>query len=249
MSLDDRFAAALAAASPDPGEPALLPDRLARAAARVLAVDGSGSDVGVGFSVRAGARGRTPLAASSAEAGRAERLQFTVGAGPCTAVYDTGQPVFAVPTDLRSRWPAYADLLFARTPYRGVVCLPLRSTLTGIGVLDVFLAEPADVPRLDVFDALAVGELITSALGDTALWSSWTAADSPAWLHTPAALRRAAVWEAVGRVAAAWDVDAPAALALLRAHAWATGRSVDSLAADLLAGRLTPADVAGRPAD
>ncbi|OMQ14198.1 GAF domain-containing protein, partial [Modestobacter sp. VKM Ac-2676] len=52
-------------------------------------------------------------------------------------------------------------------------------------------------------------------------------------------------WEAVGRTTTAWDVDAPSALALLRAHAWTTGRSVDSVAADLLAGRLTPGEVAG----
>ncbi|MGY1843740.1 GAF domain-containing protein [Modestobacter sp. SYSU DS0875] len=246
MSLAERFSAALAAETPGPagaGELELLPDRLARAAARVLAVDG------VGFSVRAGARGRTPLGASSPEAGRAERLQFTAGEGPCAAVYGTGQPVFAVSADLHRRWPAYADLVLAGTPFRGVVCLPLRSALTGVGVLDVFLADPEDVPRLDVFDAFAVGALITSALGDAALWSSWTAEDGPGWLHTPAAARRATVWEAVGRSATAWDVDAPAALALLRAHAWGTGRSVDSVAADLLAGRLTPADVAGRLPD
>ncbi|MGY1839735.1 MULTISPECIES: GAF domain-containing protein [unclassified Modestobacter] len=240
MSLAGRFAAALAAEPGGSGELELLPDRLARAAARVLAVDG------VGFSVRAGARGRTPLGTSSPEAGRAERLQFTAGDGPCAAVYDSGQPVFAVAEDLRRRWPAYAELLLTGTPFRGVVCLPLRSTLTGVGVLDVFLTEPQDVPRLDVFDALAVGALITSALGDAALWSSWTAADGPGWLRTPAAARRAAVWEAVGRTSTAWDVDAPSALALLRAHTWATGRSLDSVAADLLAGRLTPGDVAGR---
>ncbi|MGY1856887.1 GAF domain-containing protein [Modestobacter sp. SYSU DS0290] len=243
MGLGRRFAAALASEQADGQDPALLPDRLARAAAGVLAVDG------VGFSVRAGTRGRIPLGASSPEASRAERLQFTAGEGPCTAVYGTGHPVLAMPQDLRHRWPAYADLLLTGTPFRGVVCLPLRSALTGVGVLDVFLAEPADVPQLDVFDTLAVGELITSALGDAALWSSWTAADGPGWLHTPAAARRAAVWEAVGRATTAWDVDAPAALAMLRAHAWATGRSVDSVAADLLAGRLTPADVSGRPAD
>jgi hypothetical protein len=36
---------------------------------------------------------------------------------------------------------------------------------------------------------------------------------------------------------------------LLRGYAYATGRSVDSVAADLVSGRLVPADIAGRPTE
>jgi hypothetical protein len=53
----------------------------------------------------------------------------------------------------------------------------------------------------------------------------------------------------VGRTGFALDLDAPEALALLRAHAYAGGRSLDSVAADLISGRLVPADVVDRPGD
>jgi len=79
------------------------------------------------------------------------------------------------------------------------------------------------------------------------VWSARSGAAGPDWLHSPAAGRRAAVWRAVGSLSASLDVDAAAALAVLRAHAWATGRSVDSVAADLVSGRLVTADVVGRP--
>ena len=79
------------------------------------------------------------------------------------------------------------------------------------------------------------------------VWSTWSEATGPDWLHSPAAVRRAAVWQAVALTSAALDTGTTEALTALRAHARAEGRTVDSLAADLVDGRLTPADVATRP--
>jgi hypothetical protein len=150
----------------------------------------------------------------------------------------TGQPVFVVEDDIRRRWPAFADLLVAQTPFRGVVALPLRSPVAGNGAMDLFFRDPADVPRLDVFDAVTVGDLVSSALGDAAVLTTWSEAAGPDWLRSPAAQSRAAVWDAVGRTSLRLDVDAPQALALLRGYAATDGRSLDAVAADLLSGRL-----------
>jgi hypothetical protein len=239
MSLAARFAGALAAGAGGVDDVALLPDRLSRVAAELLEVDGAG------LSVLAGPHGRCPLGASSPAAARAERLQFTVGNGPCVFAHTSGQPVFVVEHDLRHRWPVFADLLFTATPYRGIVSLPLRPPISG--ALDLFVADPAEVSRIDVFDAVTVGDLITSTLSEAAVWSTWSSAEGPDWLHSPAARRRTVVWEAVGRTGAALGLTSPEALALLRGHAYADGRSVDAVAADLVSGRLVPADVAGRP--
>ena len=35
------------------------------------------------------------------------------------------------------------------------------------------------------FAALAVGELVSSALSDAAVWSTWSQEDGPEWLHGP----------------------------------------------------------------
>jgi hypothetical protein len=236
MSIAARFAAALRdVAGPGPEVPELLPVRLSMACCRVLMVDGAGVSL-------AGPDGRrVPLGASSALASRAERLQFTAGDGPCTTAQEDREPVFAVLDDLNRRWQPFAELLTRETPYRGVVALPLSEVIAGLGAIDLYFREEDAVPRLDVFEAMAVGDLVTTELSDAAVWSTWTPADGPAWLHGPSAERRAGVWEAMGTVSLALDVDAPTALEQLRATAWAAGSTVDDVAADVLAGRLDPA--------
>ncbi|HEX2075404.1 MAG TPA: GAF domain-containing protein [Geodermatophilus sp.] len=244
MTIAERFTAAVVdAAAPDLAGPELLPVRLARASARVLRVDGAG------LSLTDGSGRRIPLAASGPYATLAERLQFTVGTGPCTAAEQSREPVFAVLDDLRRRWPAFADLLAGRTPYRAVVALPLPQALSGRGALNLYFTDESAVPDLDVFEAMAVGELATSALSEAAVWSTWPADRGPAWLQSPAARQRAEVWNAIAQLGFLFEVDYPEALALLRASAYAAGRSVDDLAADLLAGRVHPRELRPQATD
>ena len=244
MTIAGRFQEALIEADePGLGGPELLPVRLARAAARMLRVDGAG------ISLTDASGRRVPLGASSEEASTAERLQFTTGEGPCTTAQQTGQPVFAVEEDLLRRWPVFADLLLGETPFRAVVALPLLPALAGDGAMDLFFTRADEVTDLDVFEALAVGGLVTSALSDAAVWSEWSSEDGPEWLRGPHTHRRAAVWEAIGRLGVDLSLDAPAALDLIRAYAYGSGRSVDDVAADLLADRLRPEELQGPGAD
>ena len=90
---------------------------------------------------------------------------------------------------------------------------------------------------------MAVGELVTSALSDAAVWSTWTPTEGPAWLHGPVPQRRAAVWEAMGKIGIELEVGAATALDLMRSAAYGTGRTVDDVAEDLLSGRLQPSDL------
>jgi hypothetical protein len=236
MSIAGRFQAALdAAAGQGLNGPELLPVRLAIACVQVLGVPGAG------LSLVDGRQERIPLGGSSETAEVAERLQFTAGSGPCAAAQETHQPVFADEGELHRRWPDFGRLLVEATPYRAVVALPLQPALAGAGAIDLFFEDSADVPRLDVFEALAVGELVNSALSDAAVWSSWSPAEGPEWLHGPVPRRRAAVWEALGRLSVDLGLGAAAALALVRARAYAEERSVDDVAADLLSGRLLSA--------
>lgn len=233
MTIASRFEAALdEVTEPEFAGPELLPVRLARACARMLPADGAG------ISLLDPAGERIPLGASSEHAGTAERLQFTVGDGPCAAAERARQPVFAVAVDLHRRWPAFAALLAERTPYRAVVALPLQPALAGAGAIDLFFVDEGRVVDLEVFDAVAVGELVSSELSEAAVWSTWAPERGPEWLHGPTPQRRAAVWEALGRVSAALEADPTAALALMRAAAYGAGRSVDEVAADLLTGRM-----------
>ena len=245
-TIAERFGSALEqAADPGAAGPELLPVRLMRACARTLPVDGAG------LSVEDGAGRRLPLGASSDDAATAERLQFTVGTGPCLAAHHGGEPVFAMADDLRRRWLPFAELLLSRTPYRGVVALPLPLSLAGNIAIDLYFTDESDVARLPVFEAMSVGALVTSALSEAAVWSDWEPAHGPEWLRTPAARRRALVWEAIGKLSVEHGTDSRGALDLLRAAAYSAGRPVDDVAADLLAGpvRISAPGPADAPED
>jgi hypothetical protein len=240
VTIAGRFAAALDdMAEPGLEGPELLPVRLGRAVACTLGVDGAG------LSLVDSAGLRVPLGGSSDLAEMAERLQFTVGAGPCMTAQETRQPVFAVEEDLRRRWPVFAELLLGETPFHAIVALPLNPTFAGAGAIDLYFERSDDVLELDVFEAMAVGELVTSALSDAAVWSTWSPAEGPEWLHGPAPTRRAAVWEAMGKLSVDLEVPATGALGLLRGFAYGRGRTLDDVAGDLLAGTLTTADLNG----
>lgn len=227
MTLVDRFHAALASSAADLPDPELLPERLARACAAVLPVDGAG------ISLFFASGRRLPLGASDPVSAEAERLQFTAGEGPCLTAHATGEPVLADEDVIRSAWPGFYTALVTRTSVRGAVSVPLRDGLRGVGALDLYLIPPSDIAALSLADALVVTGEVTAVLRAQSRPAD-DGADGPRWLDTPAAERRSTVWQAMGFVTAALGVSSQDALALLRAHAYADGSSLDELAARLL---------------
>lgn len=235
MDVGRRFAKVLASDGQDEhADPDLLPERLARAAAAVLPVDG------VGLSVHGTPDLRTPLAASSDLAATAEALQFTAGRGPCMLSAESGWPMFATEELLARRWPVFHELLVTHTPLRSVLALSLHGRLRGIGGMDLYFSDPDGPAAIDVDGARCVAELVSAQLAPAADWSAWTQACVPDWPNTPAARRRGRLWMAVGMVIVALPVPPADALALLRGHAYATDRTVDELAADLIDHRIDP---------
>ncbi|GAB3348858.1 GAF domain-containing protein [Modestobacter lapidis] len=187
---------------------------------------------GAGLSLAFAPDRRLPLGASDDTAALAERLQFTVGEGPCQAAHATGERVVAGEAEIGSRWPAFAELLTTRTPFRAVLSVPLADELRGIGALDVFLAPPRDVRDVRLPDVLAVATAIAATLSNPT--TAPHREEGPAWLDAPAADRRALVWQAIGYVNAGLEVSSTDALALLRGHAWAQGRDLDDVARAVL---------------
>jgi hypothetical protein len=226
VTLVQDFRVALAATAAELPGPELLPERLARACARVLPVDGAG------ISLFFAPDRRLPLGASDPVAAEAERLQFTAGEGPCLTAQAEG-PVLADEASIRSRWPGYYDALVTHTPIRGSISLPLRDDLQGIGALDLYVVPPRDIADLGLQDALTITEEVAGALRAQNRQLRGRS-DGPAWLDAPAAERRATVWQAMGFVNSALHVPSPDALALLRAHAFAEGSSLEELAARVL---------------
>lgn len=227
MTISERFAAALAASAFDLPAPELLPERLAWACAQVLPVDGAG------ISVFFTADRRLPLGASGRSAAVAERLQFTVGEGPCLSAHAVGRLVLADEATIASRWPGFYGDLVARTPVRGIISLPLVDDLQqGFGALDLYLVPPHDITAVDLWEAREVTRAVVSTF--LAASRPSRSADGPAWLDAPTAAQRSLVWQAMGFLNAGLGVTSKDALALLRAHAYSQGRDLDDLAARVL---------------
>jgi hypothetical protein len=229
MGIAEQFDAALAGIDdPDVTGPEFLAVRLAMACTVVLPVDGAGISV---FADPV----RVPVGASDDAAAVAERLQFTVGQGPCLDAHATGLPVQVGEADLAGNWPVYYDRLVTRTPFRGVSAFPLAAELARTGSLDLFFRHP-EPKGIGTADVDAVRGRITTELVNEELVSG--GGQAPSWLDSPAATARQQVLIAIGMASVALDLPTGDALAALRAYAYGHDTTLDELAADLVTGRL-----------
>jgi hypothetical protein len=215
----------------------LLPTRLAAACACALGAGGAGLSILDGDF-------RVPIGASDDTASYAERLQFTQGQGPCLDAARDGQIVVARSDEIRRRWPQFADAMFAATPYRAVLTVPLSIMSATRGALDLFLAEDASLSGLLLADAAEVSAAVVQALrraddrGERPASFEGDVEPLPSWLAGPAAKLRRFVWLAVGMTMARFDVNADDAVAMLRAFSYGRGEVLDAVAVDLVEGRL-----------
>jgi len=207
-----------------------LPLVLIQACVEVLPVDGAGLSLTREL--------RVPLSASSALVTQAERLQTTLGEGPCLTASERGEPLVADLADLRATWPLYCSELVRLTPFRSVASLPLPGPDgPGLGAVDLYFVAERPVPlaalseiRSDVTDQVAA-----LLLGS----SSWLAGDPDRADPDNVTRRRMDVWAAVGMVVVGADLDNRDALAVLRAYAFGHDLSLDELARQVI-GRYVP---------
>jgi hypothetical protein len=232
VDLAHDFAAQVTACEAELPGPELLPERLARACAAVLPVDGAG------LSVFFSADRRLPLGASDPDSGTAERLQFTVGEGPCITAHGTGEMVLADEAELAARWPGFSDVLWARTDIRGVIALPLHGGLEGVGALDLYVRESGDIRAVSLSDVLTVLATL-SGIFSAAMDAEPRRETGPSWLDSPAAGRRSLVWQAVGMANVGLQLTSPDALVLLRAYAYGHETDLDTVAAAVVDRRLS----------
>jgi hypothetical protein len=210
-------------------------DRLCQACVGLLDVDAAAVSL-----VFDGANAGT-FGASGERARMYDELQFTVGEGPCIDSVAHRAPVIAA--DLADpderRWPAYAPVMISYQ-IRGVYAIPLVVAGEYIGALDLFRGFPdhpvaeqisgmvvaAELAQLPLLDLLSVD--LQAAVADP---------ESNAWAELNT-LSRTEVGQATGVLMAQLNVDSAAALARLRAYAYATGASATSVARDIIERRL-----------
>ena len=212
--------------------PELLPVRLMRACAKVLPV------AAAGISMFSRGDHRVPLGASDDTAAFAERLQFTVGEGPCLNAHNQGRPILATEAVIAERWPTFYDELVTHTPYRSITSFPVRRGLNGDAAIDLYFTDPQPQvsPRClaDAWCAVdTVGEQLTRGWKPTA-----NNLELPAWLDSEPARMRMMVWTAIGMVNVALQLTTAQALVRLRGYAYSHSSTVDALADSLTTGDL-----------
>ncbi|MCO7220914.1 GAF domain-containing protein [Klenkia sp. PcliD-1-E] len=234
MSPVEAFHAALDRSATTADAEVLLPDRIAAACVAVLPFDAAG------LSMTLLPDRRLPLGSSDPMAATAERLQFALGGGPCTAAHRAHAPVLAINEDLAAQWPVYATQLTAHTPYRTVLSLPVGDPLSGAVVLDLYrrsAGRPGPAVLAAVADvAQACGATLTTALAaDTDLELGL-----PPTLRSPAIAARQTVWQAIGHTTVELQISSTDALAALRGLAFRHDTDLETIAGRILRGEVDP---------
>jgi hypothetical protein len=244
VTIAQDFTAAYRRGAPRSPEPQFVPDRLAAAAAEVTGIDG----VGLGVFDRHGFT--VPIGASSEAAALAERLQFTVGQGPCYDAHTSGRAVVATEPVMARRWPHYHDLLVTQTSFRSVVALPLTGPLDSLATIDLLFDDPHAADHAPLAHVEVVCRYITAALieadllADTADLHASDAADrgdAPVWMSSASGVARSQVMVAVGMLTRHLGMATADALKVLKGYAYANRSTTDQVAAALIAGDIASA--------
>ncbi len=221
-----RVAEAFAAQPPGPP-----PLRLCAAAAKLLDTAGVGLSVAASDDL-ADSGLQTVCATDGGQAG--EALQFDLGEGPSYTAHRTGWPVHTPDLEQDGMWPAFAGAATG-LGLRAVFAFPLRSGSVGLGALTLYQHVAGELTSEQYADALVVARFALNLL--TALQAGRPPGELDA-LFTDSLANAVEIHQASGVVSVQLDISVAAALAMLRAHAFAEGSSLAEIATQVIDHRL-----------
>ena len=179
--------------------------------------------------------GAETVSATDALAGRVDELQFDLGEGPCWDALASRRPVLI--TDLRqerARWPLFSAGL-GDTPAGALFAFPLALGSLNIGAVDLYRRLPGTLTADEVADATALAGICARQVFRRSL------ADVPVPgvdRDSGEGFSRREVHQATGMVLAQLGVSAADALLIINGYAFARGRTVREVAADIVARRI-----------
>ena len=204
---------------------------LCTAASKLL--DAAGVAVSVATSGELGSNALQTVCAT--DQGRAgEARQFDLGEGPSYTAHRTGRTVQVTDLERDDTWPAFAKAATA-LGFRAVFAFPLRSGRVGLGALTLYQQVAGELTSEQYADALAVARFALELL------TSLQAGQLPDELDpvfTDGLARTEKVSQASGVVSVQLEIPVEAALAVLRAHAFAESCSLAEVATQVLDHRL-----------
>jgi hypothetical protein len=189
---------------------------------------------GAGLAVMSSLPAQQVRYASNPVSARVEELQVVLGEGPCVEAFSQGRPVLV--TDLDDsfwvrRWPVFAPAAVGAGA-RALFALPLQVGAVCLGVIDLYRDGPGVLVGDDLAEALAFADAATELLLAEHLPGGQVSGSAQLFSH------RAVVHQATGMVSAQLGVPMAEAFLRLRARAYAAERSLDDIAAEVVARRL-----------
>ena len=180
--------------------------------------------------------GQSTLSASNPTAARLDELQFDLGEGPCWEALASRGPVLAPDIDHHdpAAWPTFSQALHNdedMPPVGAMFAFPLAVGALDLGAVDLYSHTPTDLSAQQVEDASSLASLASIRVLRLVMEASEPGAS------TEIGTRRE-VNQATGMVLAQLGISAEDAGLLLRAHAFATGRTVLEVAVDVIDRRL-----------
>lgn len=221
----------------------LVADQAALRGARVGVVDVCMAAVaalpvgGAGVSAMFRTGASHPLCSTDDISEQLEELQLTLGEGPCVDAFTHGSAVLTPDLrtgELQDCWPVFADAAL-EAGARAVFALPLQTGAISPGVLDLYAQVPVRLDAEELADALAFADLATLVLLDARIDETGASGKG----HTEdLGGYLAEISQATGMLTVQLGVGIEEAFVRLRAHAYAHGRQLTVVSADVVAGRL-----------
>lgn len=179
--------------------------------------------------------GSQTVCASDRVAARIDEIQIDLGEGPCWEAVRTRRPVLE--TDLRnaggSGWPGAREAL-RQLEIGALFALPLFVGPVSVGSVDLYSKAPDRLSPTELED----GAVLASIAARHVLRRALDDLDSLQEGMAGGPFSRREQHQASGMVAAQLQISVDDALVVLRGHAFATGRSVREVAADVVARRM-----------
>ena len=193
---------------------------------------------GASVSLLAGPRGQATLCSSDDTASRLDEMQFDLGEGPCWSALSSRKPVLdsAIRSHTNPDYPVFSEAIRnGPDNVESMFAFPLAVGSLEIGAVDLYSAARSELTVEQIRDAsslatLASWQVLRRILSDPDGPSSPTESTSRE--------SRREIHQATGMVLAQLNISVENADLLLRAHAFASSRSVAEVANDVVERRL-----------
>ena len=179
---------------------------------------------------------RDPWVASDATVAAIESAQYTLGEGPTQDAYSTRRPVLVPDLGaawVAARWPMLV-VEIAKLDVASLFAMPMRIGAITVGVCTVYRRDVGALAETDLHVLLAAMDGATLTL----LGLRAGGLDGNAETARSGGTLPRGVHQATGMLVAQLGVSAETAFARLRAHAYATERTIHEVAEDIVERRL-----------